>query len=267
MAAAFHVTILGQGFDSLALLVNEQIVAKFPQNPAALIRLKREAALLKLIGKMSATSIPDMNLVEGETPFSVHELIPGDQLDDTIYQSLVDSQKDDLADRLAQFFCAMHAASNSATNTLQLPILAAESSKLKSLDGLSLTGQPDLLEFATKTLAAAQALKPDTQVLGQFDTHGWNMAFDKTTGRLNGLYDFGDAGVGSLHHDLSFPMFVSKDLGLRTIAAYQRHSYNFVSWERVLLEHSCQLLNELGQDRADNHDALLRLVTWVRQTT
>lgn len=46
---------------------------------------------------------------------------------------------------------------------------------------------------------------PLGSIFGFFDGHGWNMAFDSEAGRLNGVYDFADAGIGPLHQNSSIP--------------------------------------------------------------
>jgi hypothetical protein len=46
------------------------------------------------------------------------------------------------------------------------------------------------------------------------------MAFDHATGRLNGIYDFGDAGIGPCHQDFVYSSFVSTDLTQRILPHY-----------------------------------------------
>ena len=66
------------------------------------------------------------------------------------------------------------------------------------------------------------ALPPDPlgEVFGQFDGHGWNMAFDHAAGWLNGIYDFGDAGIGVRHRDFIYCGLTSLDLMARVVLAY-----------------------------------------------
>ncbi|MBN0217560.1 phosphotransferase, partial [Pseudomonas aeruginosa] len=49
---------------------------------------------------------------------------------------------------------------------------------------------------------------PLGSIFGFFDGHGWNMAFDSEAGRLNGVYDFADAGIGPLHQEFIYSAFI-----------------------------------------------------------
>ncbi len=65
---------------------------------------------------------------------------------------------------------------------------------------------------------------PLGSIFGFFDGHGWNMAFDSEAGRLNGVYDFADAGIGPLHQEFIYSAFIDADLTERIVAAYERFS-------------------------------------------
>src|SRR5690606_4328292 len=67
-----------------------------------------------------------------------------------------------------------------------------------------------LRRYVEDRIAAWWALPPDPlgTVFGFFDGHGWNMAFDHQAGRLNGLYDFGDAGFGPVHREFIYSSWI-----------------------------------------------------------
>ncbi len=65
---------------------------------------------------------------------------------------------------------------------------------------------------------------PHGQTYGFFDGHGWNMAFDRVRGRLNGIYDFADSGFGPVHQEFIYSNFISPDLTERIAAAYEKAS-------------------------------------------
>lgn len=71
--------------------------------------------------------------------------------------------------------------------------------------------------------AAHAALPPDALglVLGQFDGHGWNMAFDHQRQVLNGIYDFADAGIGPAHQDFIYAGLTGFDLMERVVTIYE----------------------------------------------
>jgi Phosphotransferase enzyme family len=76
---------------------------------------------------------------------------------------------------------------------------------------------------AARILSDYGALGPDpyASVYGFYDGHGWNMAFDHQTRRLNGIYDFADSGIGPLHQEFIYSNFISPDLTARIVAAYE----------------------------------------------
>lgn len=88
---------------------------------------------------------------------------------------------------------------------------------------------------AADIIAAYAALPPDPYgtVYGHFDAHGWNMAFDHSAGRLNGIYDFADSGIGPLHRDFICSAFISWDLTQRLLAAYEAQTDRALDRQRV----------------------------------
>src|SRR3546814_17924439 len=80
-----------------------------------------------------------------------------------------------------------------------------------------------LLPYADRTVSAWRDLPPDPYgtTYGFFDGHGWNMAFDHVSNRLNGVYDFADSGFGALHQEFIYSNWISPDLTARTIAEYE----------------------------------------------
>jgi hypothetical protein len=93
----------------------------------------------------------------------------------------------------------------------------------------------ELRPFAERTMKDWSALPPDPhgERFGFFDGHGWNMAFDHHRKRLNGVYDFGDSGIGPLHREFIYSSLVSPDLTERIIAAYERNTGGVIDRVRV----------------------------------
>lgn len=119
---------------------------------------------------------------------------------------------------------------------------------------------------AKALIAAYTALPPDPlgQVFGQFDGHGWNMAFDHGAGRLNGIYDFADAGIGPRHRDFIYAGLTSLDLMARVIGHYAVLTGLAVDMGRVTILAGTHRLWELaGGDVADRPDLICRFADWV----
>jgi aminoglycoside phosphotransferase len=72
-------------------------------------------------------------------------------------------------------------------------------------------------------------------VVGHFDVHGEIMAFDAGAGRLNGLFDFADAGIADYHKEIQATCWISPDLADRIIPRYEALTGRTVDRARVAL--------------------------------
>jgi Ser/Thr protein kinase RdoA (MazF antagonist) len=121
-----------------------------------------------------------------------------------------------------------------------------------------------LRPYADQTIAAWQQLPPDPHgtTYGFFDGHGWNMAFDHTANRLNGIYDFGDSGFGPLHQEFIYTNFIARDLTARIVAEYEALTGLALDRDRVDLLSGVLRLSELAEyaDDAVHAPAMIRTV-------
>ncbi|WP_281180587.1 phosphotransferase [Devosia elaeis] len=74
------------------------------------------------------------------------------------------------------------------------------------------------------------------------------MAFDHAAGRLNGVYDFADSGLGPLHQDFLYSNLISADLTARIITAYERETGRHIDRDRVDLLTGTHRLWELAME-------------------
>src|SRR5690606_24687455 len=144
----------------------------------------------------------------GPSVFSQHRKLPGRALQPAEYGQLPEVRREQLAEELGTFYAFLHAIPLDAAGEAGVqpiaPWLAAEEVLRRAAGVL-----PEPLGRRLETTVKAYArLAPDETVLGYFDGHGWNMAFDHEAGVLRGLYDFADAGLGSRHQDLSYSNWI-----------------------------------------------------------
>ena len=127
----------------------------------------------------------------------------------------------------------------------------------------------ELLRFLDRTINAYVDLVFDDGevIFGYFDGHGWNMAFDHETGTLNGVFDFAVAGFGPRHRDLSYSNWISPDLTLRIIAAYERLTGHAIDRDRVMLYTSTLRLMELAAEFPEDDRAPANVTDWHRYLT
>jgi aminoglycoside phosphotransferase (APT) family kinase protein len=174
-----------------------------------------------------------MRLVDGAMPFSVHRKLPGAHLLPAHYPALPEEARDRLSRDLARFHAELHAIPSATMAAAGVvPIQGWEEPASVLATALPLLPPP--LHAAARDVARGwQALPPDRQVYGFFDGHGWNMAFDHAAGRLNGIYDFADSGLGPLHREFVPAGFVHPDLSRRLVAAYSALTGTPVDPDRV----------------------------------
>jgi aminoglycoside 2''-phosphotransferase len=105
---------LGEGWDSVAVLIGGRFVVRFPKSPSARDGLAREVAFLH--EARDALPVPTPRILatvrEAEAfplGFAVHEYIDGVSLSDATEPVVSPAADDPLSERLARFIEAMHA--------------------------------------------------------------------------------------------------------------------------------------------------------------
>lgn len=264
-------TILNEGWDCVGVDADGLWIFKFPRHAAAEERLRREARILSMVRSHVEMPVPEMVLYEAPQLFSCHRKLPGESLETKDYLPLSEAQRDSVAEKMAGLYAALHAipkAEARAAGAVQVDTWMAP-------DQVALCGPylpPTLVARLTETVAAFKsslALEAREIVYGYFDGHGWNMAFDKASGTLNGVYDFADSGFGARHRDLSYSNWISRDLTLRIISRYERLTGLSIDRERVMLY--SQMLRfvefaEAAPGRDDVADRLAAIESWFADT-
>jgi hypothetical protein len=228
-------------------------VFKFPRDAAAEAALRREAGLLQVIRPRVRMAVPDMVLHEGPPLMSEHALLPGEQLLTAGYQRLGAVARDRLARDMARFHTDLHRIpAGQMVDAGAQPIGAW----LKA-DQVRRVGLP-LLSNESRALGADildrfERLPPDLfgETYGFFDGHGWNMAFDPATERLNGIYDFGDSGIGPVQQEFIYSSLIDPDLTWRIAAAYEDETGRTIDRDRVTTLIGMHRLVEVAESAGD----------------
>jgi len=249
--AAFR--FLAPGWHSKAVDVDDRLVFKFPQGAAAEQALVREAALLRVIRPAVSMPVPDLTLHPGPPLFSRHGKLPGEHLVTAVYDRLPDGDRQALARQLARFYAQLHALSVPAMAAAGAGPVAPWCSAAAIAERAVPALPPSLRPLAQRMAAAWRDLPPDPHgtVYGFFDGHGWNMAFDPATRRLNGVYDFADSGFGPLHRDFIYSTFVSPDLTARIVGEYETLTGRRLDRRRIGLLTGLHRLSELAELAGD----------------
>lgn len=243
-------TLLSEGWDSVAVDVDDRLIFKFPRHQHGEAALRREVAILAVVAPAVSMPVPRLELFEQPRPFSRHAKLAGEHLVTAQYDALDEAARQALGEMLGQFYAELHAIEDEAA-------AAAGAQPVETwLDADSILRQirpvlpAELWRFAVATMARWAVLPPDPlgQTYGFFDGHGWNMAFDHQAGRLNGVYDFADSGIGPLHQEFVYSSLVSSDLTERIITAYEGRTGRDIDRGRVELLTATHRLWELAME-------------------
>ena len=249
------------GWHSVAVDVDGRLIFKFPRHAEAAEALRREQRLLEQVGRVVSIPVPRLELFEEPVLFSRHRKLAGEHLLAAEYGQFGEAARARLGEELGSFYAQLHglplALMQSAGAGPVEPWLAP-ATVLRRAGPLLDAGERD---FAERTLGRWAALGPDPLGLtyGYFDGHGWNMAFDHAAGRLNGLYDFADSGIGPVHRDFIYSAMISPELTGRIVTAYERASGRQLDRERIEVLAGAHRLWELAVEAEDPANAAVML--------
>lgn len=262
-------SLLTKGWHSIAVDADDRFIFKFPRHEEAERALRTEAGLLAVIRPAVTMPVPDLTLFPGPPLFSHHAKLKGEHLTTKEYTGLPDAAREDLASRMAHLYSELHALDHhsmaAAGATPVHPWPAPEDILRDAWPVLP----SELRNPAEQAIDAWQHLAPDPHgtSYGFFDGHGWNMAFDHGSQRLNGVYDFADSGFGPLHQEFIYSNFISWDLTSRIIRAYESLTARTIDRKRVHLLTGVFWLSEVaGFANEPTHlpQALALVSDWAR---
>ncbi|WEK03048.1 MAG: aminoglycoside phosphotransferase family protein [Candidatus Devosia phytovorans] len=243
-------TLLSEGWDSVAVDVDDRLIFKFPRDPLAAEALRRESSILGVVGPAVAMRVTALELFEAPQLFSRHVKISGEHLLAAQYEQLGEAERQRMGEELGLFYARLHAIPPEAAAAAgALPVdafLPADAIRSRIAPVLPSALKP----WAEGVLDQWAALTPDPYgtTYGFFDGHGWNMAFDHGLGQLNGVYDFADSGIGPLHQDFLYSSMISPDLTERIISAYEAITGRQIDRARVDLLTAVHRLWELAEE-------------------
>lgn len=243
-------TMLADGWDSVALDIDDRYIIKFPRHDMGAAGLRNEGRLLDLIGRSVDLPVPSPLAFELPRYHTMHRKLPGVALDPAVYATLAEPTRQAIGEQLGLFYAQLHAIdADLFRQGGAAPVQAWLDAEAIRLRIAALLPAP-LEKWATKALAQWQQLPPDPHgtTFGFFDGHGWNMAYDAAAQRLGGVFDFGDSGFGPLHQEFVYSNLISPDLTRRIIDSYERHSGRIIDRDRVLLLTDIHRLWEIAEE-------------------
>jgi len=199
------IRIIENGWDNLVAEVNNNLIFRFPKDKEC--QFDTEVKVLKILEGKISLQIPRIDYLGKSFTYMGYRKILGNDLTKELYKSLNSDQKDQLVFDLANFLFELHTAV-SPEDAIKLGVrkddLSPYAAAIKSLLGKNVVNTYIKI-FAEKTLLEFSDMltNPFKEVLLHKDVHSNNIAFDKQTEKLNGVFDFGDVIVGDIHIDFS----------------------------------------------------------------
>ncbi|MDO9499976.1 phosphotransferase family protein [Falsiroseomonas sp.] len=240
-------TLLADGWESQAVDVDDRLIFRFPRFERGAGELAREARLLAVIGPVSPLRVPQTRFHPGPPCFALHRKLPGAVLLPAQYAALPETARHLLAEQLAGLQLALHRLDPG-------PLRQAGAGPVwdwpepETILRQAWPRLPPALHRPAERIAAA-ALPPDPagSVFGHFDLHGWNLAFDHASGRVQGVFDFAGSGFGPLHRDFVAPSLIAPDLAFRLMAEYEAQGGPKLDRARIAWLTGLHRLMELGE--------------------
>lgn len=240
------------GWENLAFGIGDYIV-RVPKDIGTLEGLRREEQVCQYVLALALPlETPDLAVheVDGYS-FSLHRKIGSALFTRAKYENLIDSEKDEAADKLAAFFMLMHETPLSyAETTLGAAKRPGPSCYQRIAQTIEEKLDPDLRAFGHAIVREYRNLPTEKQqlVFGHFDLHDGNVGAD-SNGRLVGAFDFADCAIGDIHDDFAPLFYISPDLAFRTVARYSAMTGKAIDPHRIVVAGAMREILDLAGDR------------------
>lgn len=242
------IKLLKAGWCNFVVEINKIYIFRFPKKDD--VNLDLEVKILKILKGKTTLAIPVYEFFGNKSPYVGYKKIIGQPLTATLLKSLNPETKQLLASDMANFLHEFHNL---------LPIGRAKQLKLGADNHkwrpeviqkyvIGKLKDKELLNFIKINLDKYLELIKDRSnlIIAYNDLHQNNVAFDKKSGRLNGIFDFGDVAVE--HISIEFYRLFSFDsnLAINVIKQYEKISGRKISVERVFVTAVVSIAAMLG---------------------
>src|SRR5262245_33879903 len=197
------------------VIVNDRLVFRFAKRGFGFKNLKEEANILRILHAYVSLQIPEPFYVTDDV--LAYHLIPGEALRRDMLMKLSESDQQAIADQLAQFFKELHGVPVSEISDLKLPMADA----LMKYEGWVKVYQRirerifPLLQHHQRDWAVAHFeshLADESNFeyelkIVDTDISPYHILFDAQRKRINGIIDFGCAGLGDPAIDLGVVIY------------------------------------------------------------
>lgn len=244
--------------NSYAYIVDNHLIIKFPHDEIKLGKLNTEGKVLSFLKGKTTLKIPESRMYESPFPFSVHEMIKGDNFHNTDYQKLSPAEQEKFCYDIAVFMYELHSLTHQITN-LNLPFLKGVTSiypahKMKSVlikcDQLTTRQKDYISDFCDHFHHPFSAVQ---KVFGHFDIQPKNTAFDFGKNKFSGIYDFGDCGFCETSYDfIQFAIQYHPEILKNVLRQYEKISHIYFDPAQIMQASTYRLFYCIVRDIENN---------------
>ena len=210
------------------LMLNDDLVVRFPRSPYAATMLAREVAVLRAIRPYVSLPVPepDFGDATADEPFVGYRMIPGEPLQRAQVAALDDTELQQLADQLASFLRELHAVpldalgdDRAVRDTREHWFEMYRQVREQLFPHMSANARQQVAEHFDEYLSDPErlAFRPSVRH-GDFGAS--NILWDSATRTLTGVIDFSFTGAGDPAIDVASISTVSDALVERMCLAY-----------------------------------------------
>lgn len=236
----YDLDYIEHGSDNFVVMVNKELVFRFPRSEQKARRIAFETAILQRVkGRISAVQIPELVQVHMAPLYLVARYIDGEHFTARHIKSLNEEQQQAIGLKVAEFVHQF----NQAISGLEIRRLRTES-------GVDLLEEPWPEYFSRlfeRTPLPNEKLRP---VIDEYytlwkdyiaheqntyaihdDLHLANLLFHGD--QLNGVVDFGDANCGSIESELRWLYLMGERVVRAAVDHYQQLSGNLINYDHI----------------------------------
>ena len=219
--------VLGQGFDSVAYLVNYEYVFKQSKHDEARINLKKEVQVLNYLKGKVTLQIPNVEYYSEEYGVCGYKEIKGDKLTPIIYQNMSAEEKDKLVQDIALFLREMHSIPLPDIDELELHVIDDYKSDYSTLREIIYNKIPDrskeYLDDLYKRILNDKRISQYVKALCHNDLSCNHMIIQNN--KVVGIIDFGDVAITDRDKDFIYLLEdssgeIGREFGLKVLEYY-----------------------------------------------
>lgn len=218
-------TFLNHGWDHEVIILDDNIVFRFPNSSEYGTALKSEIDLLKFLSDKIQANIPIYKYIAKDYSFAGYDIIPGIELSEDKFEQLPNSDKRMIVEQLATFLTTLHACSQEELTDFEIEEadMASETKRLRRQSKELLESKLSDEDYRTLTDILDELESLNTKVVPRVLVHNdmstSHIYWDKDNRKI-GVIDFSDRCLGDPAVDFTGLLDYGNDFCEQTLSLY-----------------------------------------------